>query len=168
MSDLFNDGGALFSDCGLYRLRLWRIWDRVKPRALLCGLNPSKAGPIENDATIRSDYRLLNALGYGGFVKVNLYGLIATDPRELLKVDDPVGPGNDQHILVASESCAVAVACWGAHKTVTKRAASVAALLRPQFSGFLYCFGTTKAGHPKHPLYLKTGTPLVPFNEVAA
>lgn len=50
------------------------------------------------------------------------------------------------------------VAAWGCHGGHRGRGAEVAA----RIPGLL-CFGTTKDGHPKHPLYLRADTPLVPF-----
>lgn len=150
---------AVLSDCGLYRYLLRRVWDRTKPIALVCMLNPSTADAYVDDATIRSLIRLFTALGYGGFEVVNLYAWRATDPKELAKAADPVGPRNDAILEAAIGRCDVIVCAWGAHSMAAGRAQRVyeiASSRRPA----VFCFGTTKAGHPKHPLYIKTGTTL--------
>jgi len=55
--------GAIFSDDGRFRYRLWRVWDRAKPQALFTMLNPSKAGAIENDPTVERQERRVRMWG---------------------------------------------------------------------------------------------------------
>ncbi|WP_318389140.1 DUF1643 domain-containing protein [Enterobacter sp.] len=43
---------AVFSDCGLYRYSIGRIWDATKPYALFIGLNPSYADAEQDDPTL--------------------------------------------------------------------------------------------------------------------
>ena len=50
------------------------------------------------------------------------------------------------------------VAAWGNGGDLMGRDKEVVEML-----GDLYCFGLTKLGHPKHPLYLPKDTGLVPF-----
>ena len=61
------------------------------------------------------------------------------------------------------------VAAWGAladHRHVTQRAANIAAMVTMPICGNLplRCLGTTKEGHPRHPLYLRADAPLVPWS----
>src|SRR5262245_1661957 len=159
MADLFLERDAVISDCGNYRYLLRRTWDHGKPRALIVMLNPSTADAKIDDATIRSCIRLCKALGYGGFEVVNLFALRATDPAELAKAADPVGPGNDDSIERAIGRCDIAICAWGAHPMAARREADVRNLLR-SFRPAIFCLGKTKAGAPKHPLYIKSGTEL--------
>jgi len=159
MSDLFLERDAVISDCGRYRYLLRRTWDHGKPRVLFVMLNPSTADAEIDDATIRSCIRLSRGLEYGSFEVVNLFGLRATDPVELQRDNDPVGPINDQSIAAAIMRCDLAICAWGAHKMAENRAYTVRGLLR-QHRPAVFCLGTTKSGAPKHPLYIKSGTPL--------
>ena len=159
MSDLFLERDAVISDCGRYRYLLRRSWDHAKPRLLWVMLNPSTADAEVDDATIRSCTRLCRSWGYGSFEVVNLFGYRATDPAELAKAADPVGPRNDIVAEAAIERCDVAVCAWGAHPMARTRARDMASLIRSARPA-AYCLGTTKAGAPKHPLYIKTGTDL--------
>lgn len=161
--DLFLERDAVISDCGLYRYLLRRVWDHRLPRLLVAMLNPSKADAEVDDATIRALYRLCRALGFGSFEVINLYGLRATDPDELAKAADPVGPGNDSVASTAINRCDMVVCAWGAHPMAGARAQSMVEAIRRK-RPLAYCFGTTKAGAPKHPLYLKTGTPLTTYD----
>lgn len=162
MADLFLERDAYISDCGRYRYLLRRTWDHGKPRALIVMLNPSTADAEIDDATIRSCIRLCKGLGYGSFEVVNLFALRATDPAALQKSDDPTGPDNDDVIEAAIGRCDLAICAWGAHPMAGNRDKSVRSLLRSRRPA-VFCLGTTKSGAPKHPLYIKSGTPLQTF-----
>jgi hypothetical protein len=150
---------AVISDCGRYRYLLRRTWAYTKPRALLIMLNPSTADADIDDPTIRSCIRLLRGLGYGSFEVVNLFGLRSTDPTALVTAADPVGPRNDHAIEAAVLRCDVGICAWGAHPIAGNRSGAVLNLIRTHRPA-TYCFGKTKAGAPKHPLYIKSGTAL--------
>jgi hypothetical protein len=96
---------------------------------------------------------------------VNLYALRATDPRELRGHPDPVGPDNDLMIaslLSADEPVGPVVCAWGAHPGTAGRAGRVLGLLRNRQIRPL-CLGTTKGGHPRHPLYVRGDTAAVEY-----
>lgn len=159
MADLFLERDAVLSDCKRYRYLLRRTWDHGKPRVLYVMLNPSTADAEIDDATIRSCIRLAKGAGYGSFEVVNLFALRATDPAELQRADDPIGPRNDDHIEAAILRCDMAICAWGAHPMAESRGRTVRALLRSRRPA-VFCLGATKSGAPKHPLYIKSGTPL--------
>lgn len=152
---------AAISASGLYRYRLVRIWDRSGPCMLFIMLNPSTADALMDDATVRSCIRLAKHMGYGGIEIVNTQAYRATNPDDLLLLypDTAVGPDNDHAILGAMYLCTTVVAAWGAHKSATPYEAHIRSLAKERGRS-LWCFGKTKSGAPKHPLYLKTGTPL--------
>ncbi len=159
MKNLFSDRDAVFSPCKRYRYLLRRVWDKKLPRALVVMLNPSIADDQVDDPTIRSLFRLLRSLGYGSFEVVNVFGLISTDPGELSKHTDPIGPRNHIVIEGAIGRCDVAIFAWGAHPMAQQYAGDIQNAIR-SCRPAVYCFGKTKGGEPKHPLYLKTGTQL--------
>ena len=159
----YLENDAVISDCGKYRYLLRRVWDRAKPRALLIMLNPSTADARQDDATIRSCVRLLTSLGYGSMEVVNLMAWRATDPKDIpAKPSDAMGSNNPREIEAAVSRCDVAICAWGAHpyaKLFARGVLDVVSLYRPA----AYCFGKTKDGAPRHPLYIKSGTPLETF-----
>jgi hypothetical protein len=148
---------AVISDCGRYRYRLQRVWEPGRAFPLFVMLNPSTADAEVDDATIRSCVRLSKSWGYGGIEVVNLFAWRATDPADLMKAASPVGPLNDEYIRDALAYCDFALCAWGAHKLAVRRGQTVAGIVRDS-KEFAHCLGTTKAGAPKHPLYIKTGT----------
>jgi hypothetical protein len=92
----------------------------------------------------------------------NLFALRATDPRELYKAADPVGPENDAHVRAAAEQCHPVVCAWGVHGGLRLRDERVGRLL-VDVGVPVACLGTTKDGHPRHPLYVAAKTELVPY-----
>ena len=92
---------------------------------------------------------------------VNLFAYRATDARELLKVDDPVGKENNYYLIQAVERCSTVVVGWGTRGTLLARDYQVLSLLADKKD--VHCLGITKNGQPRHPLYMRSNTNLVPF-----
>lgn len=162
--DLFCPPSAAFSPCGTYRYVLTRTWDADKPRMVFVMLNPSTADAFEDDPTItRCILRAKRELDCGGIVVINLFAYRATDPRELKRAADPVGPMNDAAILRYCGNLGdVVYAAWGTHGTLHGRARRVADMLEV-VGATPWCLGTTKGGEPLHPLYIPANRPSQPF-----
>ncbi|GGX41308.1 hypothetical protein GCM10007385_06050 [Tateyamaria omphalii] len=144
---------AVYSDCERYRYSLTRIWDDAGRRVNFVMLNPSTATEVQNDPTVERCERRARTLGYGSFSVTNIFAWRDTDPRAMRAATDPVGQANDESILERATWADDVIAAWGTHGAHLDRGAHVAELLsgvdRP-----LYHLGLSKAGHPKHPLYL--------------
>ena len=91
----------------------------------------------------------------------NLFAHRATDARELLKIGDPIGDENDLFLIQAVERCSTVVVGWGSRGTLFGRDRQVMKLIAGRRD--LFCLGITKDGQPRHPLYVKSDTVLVPF-----
>lgn len=160
------DTGATFSECRSWRYKLWRVWDKEKPNLVVIGLNPSTADETLNDPTIRRCIGFAKSMYFGGYVMLNLFAFRATDPKVMKSYTKPVGKDND---LVIRSECndAIAkggkiVAAWGTHGSYLNRDKEVMKLLKDDGLK-VYCFGVTKDGYPKHPLYLKSDCVPVPY-----
>jgi hypothetical protein len=156
--------GAIYSDCGLYRYRLWRAWGPSGRTILWVMLNPSTADDLgNNDATIERCERRSAAWGFDRMEVVNLFAFRSTEPKLLRSALDPVGPENDRHILEAASGTALILCAWGSHGLARSRSASVRTLFgtRP-----LHCLGLTRSGEPAHPLYLAYDRTPMPFADV--
>lgn len=137
--------GAEFSQCGKYRYKLWRIWDKSLPLAMCIGLNPSKANTKRNDNTIDILILVLKQLGYGGFYMMNLFALISSHPEDLLTTDDPLGE-NENKLQEVEALCKDVIVCWGAFEQAENRIKEVL----PRYPN-AKCFGWNKNGTPYHP-----------------
>ena len=159
---LLGASEAVFSASRAYRYRLSRTWGDPSRRVMWIMLNPSTADALADDPTIRRCTGFSKAWGFGGLVVVNLFALRATDPRELAAHARPAGRANDQFIGEAADGAALVVAAWGAHPAAADRAGQVTRLVTGKGID-LMCLGVTKAGHPKHPLYVRKDAALVPY-----
>jgi hypothetical protein len=160
---------AVFSPCGLYRLRLDRIISMIPgPTIGFCLHNPSTAGVENDDPTSRRGIGFTKAWGGSKLSYVNPWAGRATNPDDLWRMADPVGPDCDLHIQAVAEECretgGFMVAAWGAVNPPAAMRASVSTRLRRVADLILATgcelrsLGVTKAGAPRHPLYVRGDT----------
>ena len=140
-----------------YRYRLSRTWDARKPFALFVLMNPSTADPICDDPTVAKCCKFAKAWGYGGIVVANTFAYRCTDQRGLIKVDDPVGPENDRHIIQMAKDAAIVIFAYGKpkHKELRSRGPGIARLVIEKAKVTPHVLSLGSDGTPKHPLYLK-------------
>ena len=156
--------GAVIDSTGTYRYLLWREWDVVggaipqgiASKVVFVMLNPSTASATTDDPTIRRCVRFAKSWGYGSIEVVNLFAYRVSHPQVLRSVADPIGPENDHYLLEARQRAHLSVVAWGNHGILGNRYQAVLPLLAGK--GCLYCLGMTKAGHPRHPLYVRGNT----------
>lgn len=144
---------ALYSPCEAYRYALTRTWDITGKRVLFVMLNPSTATEVQNDPTVERCERRARALEFGAFRVCNIFAYRATNPKVMRAQADPIGPANDAAILDAADWADTVICAWGTHGEHLTRGTQVETLLRST-SKPLYHLGLSKAGHPKHPLYI--------------
>lgn len=164
-AEAMHSRGAVLSGDGVYRYRLWRVWDDdLAPTAFLM-LNPSTADADRDDPTLRRCMGYARSWGAGGVVLVNLFAFRATDPADLVRAQrvgrDVAGPARDEHLRRVFSVADVVVCGWGAHPLAAAEAPRVLALV-PQ-GVEVSCLGRTKDGAPRHPLYLRADAARVPF-----
>jgi len=144
---------ARYSDCERYRYDLTRTWEQSGPKALFVMLNPSTATELANDPTIARVEQRARSLGFGAYRVCNLFAWRATEPKQLLRAAEPVGPDNDDVLVEACRWADQIICAWGNHGAFDDRGAEVERLLR-RTADRLFHLGLTLGGHPKHPLYL--------------
>ena len=150
---------AVFSPDRVYRYVLRRRVGLSDGICTFVMLNPSTADEERDDPTVGRCKRFARDWGFGTLFVVNAFAYRATDPRELGKVNDPIGPGNDRAIRDAAKTSGLTVAAWGNGGEMNGRSDSLRSLFRE--SGVpLYHIGLTASGEPRHPLYVsKDQTP---------
>lgn len=156
---------AHISECGTYRYNLMRSMVKPQPNTTsvtlnqmtFVMLNPSTADADKDDPTIRRCIGFAEREGCNVLHVVNLFALRATDPAALSKAVHPVGPENDRFLLNGITTASIAVMAWGAHPFAINRAEWLRRELRGRR---VFCLGTTKEGHPRHPLYVRNDQPL--------
>lgn len=179
--DLFGPTeNAVFSECRTFRYSLVRRW-ADGPTATFVMLNPSTADEKSNDPTVAKcvkfaqSWRYKQAVGlfgdsskppefrpYGRLVVVNIFAWRATDPEELYRVPDPVGPANDSAIIEACLRSELVVCAWGRHGALRDRGLEVFNMLSTLNVG-PFCLRQNKDGSPEHPLYVPLATVPIPF-----
>lgn len=142
---------ALFSECRRYRYTLERYWCSEKPLVLFILLNPSTADAERDDPTSRRGMGFARMWGFEACVFVNAFAYRSTNPREMKRVIDPIGPENDRIILEWCDRADMIVAAWGNHGVHRGRDIEMMKLLR----GYpVHAFGATRLDQPRHILYL--------------
>lgn len=165
MADPLTRADAEISPCGGYRYRLTRFWSGENALPFVM-LNPSTADASQDDPTIRRCMGFARDRGFGGIIVANLFAYRATSPADMKAAGDAIGPRNNATLIELLEWAKRAevpvVAAWGAHGDYMERGHAVAELAR-LIGCQMVSLGTTKAGHPRHPLYVKADQPFEPF-----
>lgn len=152
---------AVFSEEHKYRYYLDRATEADGSKVVtFVMLNPSTADAFSDDPTIRRCRRFAHEWGFAHLIVVNLFAFRTTDPTQLAKADDPVGPLNAHYVELASREADQIVCAWGSRGGLLGQAEQI---IRWLDGSQLWCLGLTKAGHPRHPLYLPLDTTPIPF-----
>ena len=151
---------AIYSDCENYRYVLTRIWDVAGRKVLFIMLNPSTADATNDDPTIRRCMGFARDWGYGILEVGNLFAYRAAKPEELADVSDPVGPENDGWLSSLGRYTDLVVYAGGNHGAHQGRAKYVKEYLWVRHVQWHH-LGLTRAGQPRHPLYLAKSCPLI-------
>lgn len=156
---------AMFDESGKYRFQLSRIWDPGRPPAVFIMLNPSLANFQAEDPTVFGAIDFALRWGMGGLLVVNVFAYISPYPEDLKAAHragvDPVGVGNDAHLMAVHRASGISIAAWGAHARFLDRHGQVLAMLRGIKP--VHCLAVTEDGFPGHPLYLDRTTGYFPF-----
>lgn len=143
--------GALVTEAEDWRRR---ACGTNNPRANFIMLNPSDAGEVEDDPTIRKCVGFSKRWGFASMSVTNLIPIVSSDPWKL-----PPWRGFDlknvEHILAAAEEANTVVVAWGSQPPGLERLLAISEYIQAchnlsdRFP--LYCIGTTARGRPLHP-----------------
>ncbi len=156
---------AVLSPCKVYRYRLDRTVAMAGPVYAFFGINPSIAGPVEDDPTVRKWIGFTKVWGGSRFIVGNVHPLRSADVKRLATAPQwlDIARENQKHLEQIAGEADVLVPCWGCRKKVPR-------LMHNQLDQLMawllttgkpvMALGRTQGGDPKHPLMLAYSTPL--------
>lgn len=149
------------SPCERFRYLLGRSWDLTLPVLSVDMFNPSTASHEKNDPTVTKCVTIAVAEGFGGLLVRNLAAYRATEPKDLLRCHDPVGPLNRE--VLEMPLTPTRVAAWGRiPKPIARRLTMT--MWRAQERCTHVFQWTDKAPFVgRHPLFLKNASHLIPI-----
>ena len=160
---------AVFSPDRKYRYVLRRRVGLGDGTVLFVMANPSIAAEEVNDHTITRDIDFANRWGFGWLVVCNLYAYCSTEPKELRRVIDPVGPENDAHLLREAKAADQIVVAWGELDYFGRAKVFYQMALAEDFNSKLVCLGKVNAsGQPRHPLFVERTVERITWPRVSA
>lgn len=157
---------AYFSECRRYRYALGRTTGvDSRARCAWIMLNPSKASATDNDPTVSRVIRFSRLWGFGIAHVVNLWPVIATDPKVMMAMApeerDPEQHGFE-YISSAVAFATRIVVAWGANKDARERGEQIYNTALHRRRDDVVCLGTSGDGSPKHPL--ARGKAFIPYD----
>lgn len=159
---------CIFSDCKEHRFVWRRVWDKEKPIACVCTLNPSESNTLLTDLTSNLILNNLIRLDYGGVCVVNLFSKITPKLRfRNNSIDDLNAPQNDDYIAKMADECSVVVLAYGkaadGNKHIANRIEAVLNVLAPYKEKLMVISdGNSKNFHPLSPQVRKSWI-LIPY-----
>lgn len=176
-----SDGTIVERSCGWDGVTRWARFSADRSRRYLLGrswalarsllfvmLNPSTAGALHDDQTIRRCVYFARRQGAGGILVINLFSYRATDPAELLEVDDPCDPANAWTLNTFLHPPIDTVVAWGAYDP---RLGSAGRDLIDKYQAggvpLFHLGALTASGQPRHPCRLRNDTPLIAYGEAS-
>ena len=146
---------AIFSDDGVKRYLLRKVWDETKPKVSVIMLAPSEASGIELDTTTQLVLNNAARLGYGRVDIVNLFATLNDFSLKQAEAEDAI---NLDAILSSAADADDVVYASGVGKAKSKifqqRQEQVLTALRP-YEGKLKCLtnadGKARLQHPLSP-----------------
>lgn len=152
---------AYISEDGLYRYWLKRSWSD-NDEVIFIMLNPSTADHTVNDPTIRRCIGFAQQWKAGSILVMNLFAYRSTSPENLMLVDDPVGPENEELIRAICAKKHV-ICAWGSAGCLQDQDKVVEGWLS-EVKATKWMLAETAAGVPRHPLYLPKKLKPVRYN----
>ncbi len=171
---------AHFSKCKQYRYILHRWWCTKEEdinSVMFLMMNPSTATEMVDDPTVKKCRMFAELWGFNHLMVTNIMAYRATNPKQLLTVDDAVGPDNlwfvRHHLLRQPPMNKMAdllapapflVCAWGRIPKKLQYAEDQVMEIVREFNP--HVLRLNKSGRPWHPLYLPNNSVPVPWNIV--
>lgn len=146
---------AVFSDDGLKRYILKKVWDESKPQLAIIMLAPSDASSVSLDNTpmlvLNNSFRL----GYGGVTILNLFATLNDFSLRLAEVEDPENLDAIVQVCQKADAVVYAPGVGKASSKVFQRRQEQILLALAPMEGKLHCLcdeaGDARLQHPLSP-----------------
>ncbi len=145
-------------------------------RPLICiGINPSTATPHKLDNTLKSVARVAMHKGFDSFIMFNVYAQRATNPDHMDAACNARLHAENmaafRYVLANCVEKGMTPAVWAAWGTIIEKRPYLWNCLRDmiaigkEYGARWICVGErSKKGHPHHPLYLRSDSPIELFD----
>ena len=148
------------------------ILGTVGKKPMICvGINPSTAAPNDLDNTLKSVERVSKFNGYDSFIMFNVYPQRATDPRDMENERNAYLHAQNLEAFDYALSLAETPSVWAAWGTIVERrdylVSCMTDMVRIGEAHGAHWFTAgkkSKAGHPHHPLYLRSDSVFEEFD----
>ena len=154
-----------------YREYRYILGTKGKNPLICVGVNPSTAAPGDLDNTLKSVERVAKSNGYDSFIMFNVYAQRATRPADMERTFNERLHAENMAAFAYALSLSDAPVVWAAWGTVIEQRDYLPRCVRDmvaiagEFDAVWQHAGPfSRKGHPHHPLYLKSDTPLEPFD----
>lgn len=144
-------------------------------RPLICiGVNPSTAAPGALDRTLQSAQRIALNNGYDSFIMFNVYAQRATVPDDMEKELNPLLHAENMKAFAwVLDSIDGTPDIWAAWGSIIEKRTYLPGCVRDMIvigktkgARWFTAGLRSKAGHPHHPLYLRSDSVLEPFADL--
>ncbi|MDY0234744.1 MAG: DUF1643 domain-containing protein [Gudongella sp.] len=138
---------------------------------ICCGINPSTAKPDSLDNTVRRVEKFSKDNGYDGYIMINVYPQISTNPKEIHSdIDESIHKENIRCLdeLFMHYPRSDIWAAWGTlietRPYFCNALREIVTLSKKHNLNWIHFNELTKARHPRHPLYLKSDSKISKFD----
>lgn len=138
---------------------------------ICCGINPSTAKPNELDNTVRRLDRFAKDNGYDGYIMINIYPQISTDPKNIhLDLDETIHKHNLKKLkrIFKAYPNSDMWAAWGVlietRQYFYQSLKEMYSISKQYDLNWIHFNQLTKKGHPRHPLYLRADSEIFEFD----
>ena len=148
-----------------FRYGYTKTWDTEKKKAIFILMNPSKGTELQLDNTIVVINNHCVREGFGGFSILNLFPLMATDPKELswnLHLKSAENISFIEEALKHSEDIFIA---WGSSDKYKKKKREIESVLfnSANKTKNIMCWENVNGEYPKHLRIMEPTWKLVPY-----
>ena len=141
-------GGGIYSEDNKNRQQLTVSWDGTgNKKAVVIGINPSKANDTRSDSTLTRTARFLNMYGVREFLMLNIFESYATKQKD---IDFSSKSDFTKFRRILKEADIIFIA-WGVEKKYLQEKEAILKVLK-KYEDKLYCVIREDGKYPLHPI----------------